>query len=217
MAKQGYADITIILDRSGSMGTIWPDTVGGLAKLVEDQRAVPGECTLTLAAFDDKYDVPIRATPVRDVRPMAEALKDFGPRGSTALLDAVGRGIVETGERLSKLAEADRPEKVIFVISTDGGENASKEYTRARVAEMVKHQTDAYAWEFIYLGANQDAFAIAGAIGVPHANAMNFAANRAATANYLNAVSSGLTRSRTGGAAAFTGAERAAAMVGESK
>jgi hypothetical protein len=162
--RQDLTDITVVMDRSGSMEACRTDAEGGLNQFVEDQKKQGGEALFTLVQFDTEYEFVHKGVPVRDVPRLT-----LVPRGSTALLDALGRAIVETGERLTAMPEGDRPGLVVFVILTDGGENASREYTRAKVKEMVEHQQNAYKWKFTYLGANQDAFAEAGSIGIPMA------------------------------------------------
>src|SRR5262249_53284967 len=119
-----------------------------------------------LVQFDTVYEFVHNAIPLRTVPQCT-----LEPRGNTALLDAVGRAIVETGERLRALPEEERPGLVVFVVVTDGQENSSKEYTKARVREMIEHQQNVYKWQFVYLGANQDAFAEAGGMGIKLAGA----------------------------------------------
>jgi hypothetical protein len=104
------------------------------------------------------------------------------PRGSTALLDAVGRAINETGERLAKMPEAERPGLVVFVVMTDGPENSSREFTKSHIKQMIEHQQSVYKWQFTFLGANQDAFAEGGAMGVAAAGIANFAVDKVAVA-----------------------------------
>lgn len=151
MKNLTYTDITILLDRSGSMNSIKNDTVGGFNNFIEDQKLVKGRADVTLVQFDDKYEVDYTAKNVKDVPKL-----NFKPRGNTALLDALGRSIAETGERLCKLNKNSRPNKVVFVVITDGEENASKEYKKSQISEMVKHQQNKYSWDFIFLGANID-------------------------------------------------------------
>ncbi|QEL18002.1 vWA domain-containing protein [Limnoglobus roseus] len=175
--RQDLTDITVVMDRSGSMQACQADAEGGLNRFVEDQKKLPGEATFTLVQFDHEYEFVHKAIPIRTV-PYCRLV----PRGNTALLDAVGRAIVETGERLAKTPEADRPALVVFVITTDGQENASREYTKAKVQEMISHQTDVYKWQFTYLGANQDSFGEAGAMGIPMSGTANFTAATARVA-----------------------------------
>lgn len=162
------------------MATVQADAEGGINRFVADQAAEPGHATLTLVQFDTTYEFVHKAVPVKDV-PRYELV----PRGCTALLDAVGRAVFETGERLAAMNEADRPGLVVFVIVTDGHENSSKEFTRAKVKEMIERQTNDYKWKFIYLGANQDAFAEAGGIGIGAACTANYAEQKTSGAILL--------------------------------
>ena len=116
---------------------------------------------MTLVQFDTEYEFLHRGVPVQQVPPYR-----LVPRGMTALLDAVGRAINETGERLAKMDETDRPGLVVFVVMTDGEENSSKEFSKDQVKQMITHQQEKYGWHFTFLGANQDAFAEAGALGI---------------------------------------------------
>jgi hypothetical protein len=146
----------------------------GLNHFVAQQQQRPGAANFTLVQFDTEYEFVHKAADIRTV-----GRCHLAPRGSTALLDAVGRAINETGERLRNMPEAARPGLVVFVIITDGQENSSHEFTRAQVRDMIRHQQDVYQWQFTFLGANQDAFAEAGGLGIPSAAAANFAACRA--------------------------------------
>jgi len=129
-------DITVVLDRSGSMESIAGDVIGGLNTFVRAQAQVEGEACFTLVQFDDHYEVVHAHVPVQDVPPLTD--QTYVPRGSTALLDAIGRTIVATGARLAMMAEADRPQVVIFAVQTDGLENASREFTRQQVFDMIR-------------------------------------------------------------------------------
>jgi hypothetical protein len=190
--RKDHTHICCITDRSGSMSSIATEVIGGFNHFVEEQRQQPGTCTMTYVQFDDQYEVVFADLPLDQV-PLLTS-ETFQPRGMTALLDAVGRTIVTTGERLAAMPEQDRPEKVICMIVTDGQENASHEYTAARVRDMVQHQTDRYSWEFIYLGADANAFEEARVIGVKLGNVARFANNlggaRAAYSVGTRAVSS---------------------------
>ncbi|MFN5915853.1 MAG: VWA domain-containing protein, partial [Planctomycetota bacterium] len=154
-------DVTLVVDRSGSMEQIRSDAQGGINAFVADQAKLPGECRITLVQFDDKYEVVHSGI-------LASQWPEYhlSPRGSTALLDAVGRAIIETGNRISAMPESQRPGLVICVISTDGMENASQEFTREKVREMISHQQTVYNWHFTFLAANQDAFTQAGYLGL---------------------------------------------------
>lgn len=166
-------EIIVILDKSGSMEQIKSDAIGGYNAFVAEQQAEPGEANLTLVLFDSTYTIgPTR--PIGEAEPLTN--KTFRPGGSTALLDAIGRAVTETGKRLADTPEAQRPDKVIVVIITDGEENCSSEHTLAQVREMIEHQQEKYSWQFLFLGANQDAFAEAGKLGIGRGTVVNFSA-----------------------------------------
>jgi hypothetical protein len=161
--KQGYTDITVVLDRSGSMSSIRDDMNGGFAAFVADQQGLPGTCLVSMVQFDGTAtEVRYVGTPIGEVGPL-----DLSPRGNTPLLDAVAFSIRLTGERLAALAEEARPENVLLLIITDGQENASKHTTAAALKSTIEHQRAVYKWDFIYLGANVNSFAEAQAMGIP--------------------------------------------------
>lgn len=189
-------DITIILDRSGSMASIKADTIGGVNQFITDQQKIPGECCLTLVQFDsvNPQEVVLDASPIADAKLLTDAT--FQPRGNTPLYDAVGLGIVRCGERLSKTLESDRPNKVIFVIVTDGEENSSREYNRKRVFDLIDVQTTQFNWQFVYIGANHDALKAAAAINIPVMNAMNYAATGAGVQASYTATSANIGSAR---------------------
>ena len=168
-------DITIILDRSGSMASVKDDTIGGFNNFLSEQQKVEGEASLSLVQFDDQYEVVYEDREIHVAAPLTDST--FQPRGSTALLDAVGRTINSVGRRLAALPESERPDKVLLVVMTDGFENASHEFTAAKVSEMINHQRNVYSWEFMFIGANQDAVLSAREIGIPAAAALTYAAN----------------------------------------
>jgi uncharacterized protein YegL len=174
MTKSNYTHIAFLLDRSGSMQSIKDDAIGGFNELVTDQAKAPGECTLTLVQFDSQnpQETVYDKLPIGQVPELTAAA--YVPRGGTPLLDAVGRLIVTTGEQLASLPEHERPEKVIIVILTDGLENASLEYTREQVFDLITHQRETYSWEFIFLGANQDAIAEGVKYGIAVARSRTF-------------------------------------------
>lgn len=159
--RSDLTDITLVVDRSGSMEEIREDAQGGINAFLARQAAEPGEVLLTLVQFDTEYELLHRGAPIGDV-PSYELV----PRGMTALLDAVGRAINETGERLAAMPEAERPGLVVFAVVTDGQENSSKELTLARVKEMIERQQSVYQWQFTFLGAGPDTFAEATAMGI---------------------------------------------------
>jgi len=169
-------DISVVLDRSGSMEAVKHDTIGGFNTFLKEQQALPGEALLSLAQFDSMgYDRIIDAKPIKQAEPLTPLT--FVPRGNTPLLDSMCKLITETGARFKQMPESARPENVIVVIITDGEENASVSVTRDQVLAMITHQQDVYKWKFIYLGANQDAIAAAKSFGIPQAMAATYTAD----------------------------------------
>lgn len=200
------ADLTllaVIADRSGSMSGIAADMNGGIRSLLADQAALPGTLIVDIWTFDHSVDHPFDWVRPDDVK--ADVIL---PRGRTALNDAVGQAIVSIGERLASMDEDDRPGKVIVVVVTDGGENASTEYTLDQVKALVDSQSKDYGWEFLYLAANVDAFSTGAGYGFARGQTISYAADSGGTQNVVAAASAGITRSRLGGAADFTDAER---------
>lgn len=191
--KTQSTHITILLDRSGSMSSVLDDTIGGFNTFIKGQQEVPGQCTISLFQFDDQYEEVYNRKAIKDAPKLNT--KTFQPRGSTALLAAAGRAIDDTGEALKNMSEHDRPEKVIFVIITDGQENHSEfvEWgnckNKAALNDKIKHQTDVYKWEFVFIGANQDAIEEASSIGISGANAINYANNVVGTKKIYGALS----------------------------
>ena len=159
--RSDLTDITMVVDRSGSMQVIRADAEGGINAFIERQKAEPGDALLTLVQFNTSYEFVHVGVPVSQVPPF-----QLIPSGSTALLDAVGRAINETGKRLATMDESQRPGLVIFVIVTDGQENSSQEFTCDRIRQMIEHQQTVYSWQFTFLAANQDAFAEGAAMGI---------------------------------------------------
>jgi Mg-chelatase subunit ChlD len=207
------AHITMILDRSGSMSAVASDVIGAVNRFIDDQKATPGECTFTLVQFDDRdpYEVIQDAVKITDANHLSATT--YVPRGNTPLLDAIGKGIVSLGETLANTPENDRPGKVIFVIQTDGQENASREYTYDRIKEMVKHQTDSYNWQFVFLGADQDAIASGGSIGVRATSSLSYNNNPNSNKVAFAATSANVSSLRTGKKSdlSYTSAQRDAA------
>ncbi|MCL2555636.1 MAG: VWA domain-containing protein [Firmicutes bacterium] len=170
--NNNLTELVFILDRSGSMGGLEKDTVGGYNSFVTKQQEESGEANLTTVLFDDKYDILHDRVDIKKVELLTD--KEYFARGTTALLDAIGKTIVDIGKRLEAAKEKDRPKKVLFVITTDGHENASREYSAAKIKEMIQHQTDKYSWEFLFLGANIDAIGTARDLGIREENAVEF-------------------------------------------
>ncbi len=157
-------EIAYILDRSGSMQCMQEPAVAAFNDFIKIQLDVPGDARLTLVQFDDAYEVPIAATPIQEVPQLTAAT--YTPRGRTALLDAIGRTVIETDRRITALPEAEKPGKVILTIFTDGQENASREYTATHISDLIRLYRDTKGWEFLFLAANQDAIANAAAMNM---------------------------------------------------
>lgn len=195
MTNINLTEIVAILDRSGSMHSLTKATIGGFNSFLAEQKKNGGKARLTLAQFDDKYQIDYDGVDIQSVKDLNE--ETYIPRGNTALFDAVGKTIVTVGERLSKLKEEERPGQVIFLIITDGQENASREFkVAAKISEMVKHQTDKYNWTFTFLGGGDSAFSQATSLGIHTNNAYNYSANAIGTNNVYLSVSNGVTRRR---------------------
>jgi len=205
--RKELTDVTVVLDRSGSMQSCWIEAETGVNAFVEKQRAADGECVFSLVQFDTEYEFVHRGVPIADVPKFS-----LVPRGMTALLDAVGRAINETGERLKGMKKKDRPGLVVFVIVTDGAENASHEFTKAQVKELVERQQSEYQWQFTFLGANQDAFSEAKSLGIPVGAAAGYSV--ANTDQVFCAASSNVSRMRS---AAMSGVPVAADYTDEER
>jgi len=173
-SEETFSEIICIIDRSGSMGSIVNDAIGGFNTFLEEQKELPGKATLTFVQFDTEYEVVHESKPIQDV-PILNS-KTYKPRGGTALLDAIGKTINDTERRLSNMLEESRPDKVIIAILTDGEENSSKKYSLSEIKEKISLQKEKHKWEFIYLGANQDAFAEAAKLGIAAKDSFNYMA-----------------------------------------
>ena len=181
--KKNLTELVMILDRSGSMGGLESDTIGGYNSMLKKQREEEGEVLVSTVLFDDRSEVLYDRVPLEKMPQMTE--KEYYVRGCTALLDAVGGAIRHIGNVHKYAREEDRPEKTIFVITTDGLENASREYSYGRVKKMVEQQKEKYGWEFLFLGANIDAIETAGRFGISADRAANYNSDREGTAlNY---------------------------------
>ena len=177
--KKNLTEIVFILDRSGSMSGLEADTVGGFNAMIAKQKKEPGEALISTVLFDDESVVVHDRVPVQNIAPMTE--RDYYVRGCTALLDAIGGAIHHIGN-VHKYARAeDVPEHTLFVITTDGMENASRRYDSEQVKLMIERQKARHGWEFLFLGANIDAVETAGRFGIGADRTVNYHADRAGT------------------------------------
>jgi hypothetical protein len=215
MTDLNLTHLYFLLDRSGSMQSIVDDTVGGFDAFIAEQRKAGGECRVTLAQFDDAYEEVYADRPIADVPSLV-----LQPRGTTALLDSIGRLIGEAGQRLAALPEDRRPGTVVVGIMTDGMENASREWSHPRVKALIEQQTRDYQWQFLYLGADQDAIEVGASIGVSAANSVTYgrgkvrqamAATAANVSAYRAAKMGGAPEAEAAGLMAFSPAQRAEA------
>ena len=165
-------ELVFILDRSGSMGGLESDTIGGFNSMLQQQQSEPGECRITTILFDNAYEVLHDRIDIQAVSQITD--REYFVRGTTALLDAVGRTINKIGGVQKNTAGEYRAGRVLFVITTDGLENASREFTYDGVKSMIEHQKSKYNWEFIFLGANIDAVEVADRFGIGANRAQNF-------------------------------------------
>ena len=168
-------EIACVIDRSGSMEAIASDAIGGFNAFLKEQQKDTSEARLTLVLFDHEYHVLYESADVQKVSPLNS--ETYVPRGTTALLDAIGRTIIDVGSRLANTPEDKRAAKVIVAILTDGLENASREFANEKIAEMIGHQRTKYGWDFIFLAANQDVIASAAKISIRAQDAMSFTAS----------------------------------------
>lgn len=175
--RTDLTDVTVVLDRSGSMQSCREEAENGVNHFIEEQRKQPGSCVFSLVQFDTEYEFVHRGVKIAEVPKFS-----LVPRGMTALLDAVGRAMNETGARLAAMNENDRPGLVVFVILTDGAENSSHEFKKSQIKEMIERQQKVYNWQFTFLGANQDAFAEAQGLGIAATAIANYAPTSAGSA-----------------------------------
>ncbi|MCL2815130.1 MAG: VWA domain-containing protein [Oscillospiraceae bacterium] len=185
--KNNLTELVFILDRSGSMGGLESDTIGGFNSMLKKQQAEPGECRITTILFDDKYETLHDRIDIAAVAPMTA--EQYFVRGSTALLDAVGKTIEKISNAQKNTAEDYRAQKVLFVITTDGMENSSREFGYEKIKAAIESQKTEYGWEFIFLGANIDAVDVANRIGIAKNRAQTFHNDAAGIAANYEALS----------------------------
>lgn len=177
--KRDWTELVFILDRSGSMQGLESDTIGGFNAMLEKQKKQPGEAFVSTVLFDDETQVLHDRLRLNKVKPITE--KDYYVRGCTALLDAVGGAIHHIGNIHKYARPEDVPAHTLFVITTDGMENASRRYAARQVKEMIRRQKEKYGWEFLFLGANIDAVETAGRLGICPDRAVNYHSDNTGT------------------------------------
>lgn len=191
--NNNLTEIIFLLDRSGSMSGLESDTIGGFNAFIEKQCKLDGNVSLTTVLFDDQYEILWNGINAAGAKLTKD---DYYVRGTTAMLDAVGKTIVDVGHRLSTTVEELRPGKVIFVITTDGMENASTEFTHDKVKKLITQQEEKYAWEFIFIGANMDAAKEASILGIQEENAFNFVASEVGVESMYEMINENVSKRR---------------------
>jgi uncharacterized protein YegL len=192
--KKGLVEMVFILDRSGSMRGLEADTVGGFNSLIDKQKQTVGEALVSLVLFDDQFEVVHHRRVIADLEPLTK--DTYYVRGSTALVDAVARGIEKIKHVHRQLGIDNTPEKTMFVITTDGQENASKQYNTHQLKRLISEQQEKFGWEFLFLGANIDSFATAMSLGIQRNRAANFEANEEGIKKKFYAVNETIARFR---------------------
>jgi uncharacterized protein YegL len=193
--KTNLTELVFILDKSGSMSGLENDTIGGYNAMLKKQQEEPGEAIVTTVLFDDNYNLLHDRINIKGIRPITE--KEYFIGGSTALLDAIGQTIRKIVNVQRHTSEEQQADKVLFVITTDGMENASHEYTYEKIKTTIEHQKEKYGWEFIFLGANIDAIATAARFGIGADRAANYHADPQGTQLNYQAVSDAVSDLRS--------------------
>ena len=178
-ANNNVTELVFILDRSGSMAGLESDTIGGFNALLKKQKQEDGDCFVSTVLFDNRCEVLHDRVPLEKVKPLTD--KDYTVRGCTALIDALGGAIHHIGNIHKYARPEDVPAHTLFVITTDGMENASRRYTADEVRKTVERQKEKYGWEFLFIGANIDAVETAGRYGIDASRAANYNADGAGT------------------------------------
>ena len=192
--QKELTELVFILDKSGSMSGLEDDTIGGFNAMLAKQQKESGQAIVTTVLFDDKYELLHDRISINGIRPITD--KEYCIGGSTALLDAVGKTIDKIGNAQKYTSEDQRAGKVVFVITTDGMENASREYSYDKIRQMIEHQKARHDWEFIFLGANIDAISTAAKFGIHADRAANYHADGQGTSLNYSVVSSAVSEIR---------------------
>lgn len=194
MTKQNFTEIVAIVDRSSSMAPLAKETILGFNGFLAAQKKEPGEAVFTLATFSDTYSLVHNAVPLQEVPNLNNST--YNPAGWTALLDAIGNTVNTVGARLASMKEEDRPSKILVLIMTDGEENRSTNFNRHHIVDLISHQRDKYSWEFVFIGANQDAITAGANIGIQATNSYNYTASVAGSASLFDNVTKGVSSYR---------------------
>ena len=192
--KQGLTELVFILDRSGSMHGLENDTIGGFNAMIDKQKKAVGEAYVSTVLFDNESTVIHDRVNIRHIAPMTR--EQYSVRGCTALLDAIGGAIHHIGNVHKYAREEDRPERTLFVITTDGMENASRRYTAAQIKQKIERQKSKYGWEFLFLGANIDAVETARHFGIDHTRAVSYRSDHEGTLLNYDVISEAVTALR---------------------
>ena len=192
--KKNLTELVFILDRSGSMAGLEADTIGGFNAMIEKQKREAGEALVSTVLFDSECSVIHDRADIRELAPLTE--KEYYVCGTTALLDAIGGAIHHIGNVHKYARREDVPEHTLFVITTDGMENASRRYTAGKVRSMIERQKEKYGWEFLFLGANIDAVETADSLGIGKARAVNYHSDPQGTRLNYEVVSDAVTHMR---------------------
>lgn len=191
--KDNKTQVVLLIDRSGSMSTIKNDMEGAIKELITQQQKEPGECLVSTYLFDDRFETAFENRDIQQIEAVS-----IQPRGNTALVDALGKTISLVGQQLNQTDESDKPSKVIFVVVTDGEENASRKLQLKDVKNAVEHQREVYKWEFIFLGSNQDAVLSGQSFGFLSSRSITFSNNGCGTTGVFQSLSSGMSCIRSG-------------------
>lgn len=192
--NNNLTELIMILDMSGSMFALREDTIGGYNSLIEQQKKEKGEAVVTTVLFDHEYILLHDRKNIKEVSALTN--DDYYPRGSTAMLDAIGRTLVSVGHKLAELPEEERPGKVMVTIITDGYENASREYSWETIKKMIEEQRSKYSWVFTFIGADIDNMQVSNSLGIDPRFSKKYTKSMAGTASVYNSVSKSMAKMR---------------------